>query len=389
MHQDLIAWRRHLHQNPETAFEEVETAKFVQEKLTGLGIEFKKNVGITGVVGLIKGEEPGPTVALRADMDALPIQDQKQVPYASKVKGKAHLCGHDSHTTMLLGAATLLSKNKPKKGQVKLIFQPAEENIGGAKKMIAEGVLQDPDVALIAGLHVHPLADTGYTAICPGISSANSDRFDLTIIGKGGHAAYPHMAVDSITVAAQVITALQQIVSRQVEPISPAVLTIGKIEGGFARNVIAPSVTINATVRTLDKNVRALMEQKIKQITKGICDAFGATYEIDYQNGYPSVFNDESLLPLLEQTANEILGEGKLAIRKNPSLGGEDFSYYAEQIPGIFFQLGIRNEEKGTTHSLHHPLFDIDEDALPFGAAMLAKFALNALEKLTTESTPF
>lgn len=381
IHNDLISWRRHLHQNPELAFEEESTALFVQEKLQELGIEYQSSIGRTGVVGLIKGEEPGPTVALRADMDALPIQDGKDVPYKSKVDGKAHLCGHDAHTTILLGAASLLTKFRPKKGQVKLVFQPAEEGFGGAKEMIKDGVLQNPDVSLIAGLHVHHTADTGYVTVCPGISSAATDGFNLTIYGKGGHAAHPHLSVDSIAVTAEVISSLQQIVSRQIEPTSPVVLTIGKISGGYARNVIAPSVTLEATVRTLDLQVREQMEGKINQIVKGICDAFGATYELEYNYGYPSVYNDESLLPLLEETTNAVLGEGKLSLAK-PSMGGEDFSYYAQQVPGIFFRLGIRNEEKGTTNPLHHPLFDIDEDALPLGSTMLAQFAINALNKL-------
>jgi amidohydrolase len=382
---ELTEWRRSLHQFPELGFEEFNTAKFVQDKLEEMGYSVQPNVGKTGVVAVLYGDFPGPTVGLRADMDALPIQDEKQVSYSSKVPGKAHLCGHDAHTTMLLGAAKVLSQHPPKKGQVKFIFQPAEEGLGGADAMIKDGVLKNPDVDIIAGLHVHHTAETGLVTVCPGLSTAGTDMFNLTIIGKGGHAAHPHLSVDSVTVTAQVITALQHIASRQVDPLSPIVLTIGKIQGGYARNVIAPSIRLEGTVRTLEPSVRETIEKRIRTVVQGVCQAFDATYELDYQYGYPSVINDESLVPLLTETATQILGEGSLSIAK-PSMGGEDFSYYVQKVPGIFFRLGIRNEEKNAIYPLHHPLFDIDEAALPFGSAMLSQFALNALKKLDKEN---
>ncbi|WP_456277830.1 M20 metallopeptidase family protein [Bacillus sp. AK128] len=381
---ELIEWRRTLHQFPELGFEEFATAKFVQEKLEEMGYSVQTQIGKTGVVAVLYGLSPGPTVGLRADMDALPIQDEKQVNYASKVPGKAHLCGHDAHTTMLLGAAKVLSQHPPEKGQIKFIFQPAEEGLGGADAMIKDGVLKNPDVDLIAGLHVHHTAETGYVTVCPGLSTAGTDMFNLTIYGKGGHAAHPHLSVDSVTVTAQVITALQHITSRQIDPLSPIVLTIGKIEGGYARNVIAPSIRLEGTVRTLEPSVRETIEARIRKVVLGVCEAFGATYELDYQYGYPSVINDEKLVPLLTETATQILGEGSLSLAR-PSMGGEDFSYYVQEVPGIFFRLGIRNEQKNTAYPLHHPLFDIDESALPLGTAMLSQFALNALKKLEQE----
>lgn len=384
IHSELIKWRRYLHQHPELGFEEENTSRFVQEHLQQLGIEVQAPLAKTGVVGLIRGEQPGPTVALRADMDALPIQDQKQVEYASKIDGKAHLCGHDAHTTMLLGAATLLAKNPPRVGNVKLLFQPAEEGLGGASAMIKEGALENPGVRAIAGLHVFPGVPTGHVTTVSGIACAAADEINIEIIGKGGHAAHPHLSVDSITVAAQVITAIQQIASRQVDPLLPLVITIGKMEGGYKRNIIAPSVRLEGTVRTLDPALRETIADQIERVIKGVCQAFNATYTYEYNYGYPSIINDESLIPYVEETAHEVLGEGTFSLVK-PSMGGEDFSYYTQKVPGIFFRLGVGNDQKGTTYPLHHPLFDIDEDALPLGSAMLAQFALNYLRKLENQ----
>lgn len=370
----LTAWRRHLHQHPELANEEIETARFVQEKLHSFGLNTESGVGKTGVVCLVEGETAGPTVALRADMDALPIQDGKSVSYASSISGTAHLCGHDAHTTMLLGAAQLLSRRPPKRGNVKLIFQPAEEGLAGAKAMIEDGVLSAPEVSAIFGIHVHHTLEVGHLSVCPGQSSAASDAFDLTIIGEGGHAAHPHLSVDAVVVASEIVTALQQLVSRQTNPLQPLVITVGKIEGGFARNVIAPSVRLEATVRTLHPEVRERVPKSLERLIKGVCDAFGATYILEYRYGYPSVHNHPSLVPVLQETAEEMLGAERLSLRE-PSMGGEDFAYYTEKIPGLIFRLGIRNENKGTTYPLHHPMFDIDESALPLGSALHASLA--------------
>lgn len=375
---ELVRWRRHLHQHPELGFEEVRTSRFVQETLRGLGLDVRAPLAKTGVSCLIEGEGRGPTVALRADMDALPIQDEKEVAYASSVPGKAHLCGHDAHTTILLGAARLLSKHRPKRGNVKLLFQPAEEGLAGAKAMIEDGALENPKVKAIAGLHVHHSAATGFVTVCPGLCTAAADAFDITVIGKGGHAAHPHLSVDAVAVSAQVISALQHIASRQTDPLSPLVITIGKIEGGYARNVIAPRVRLEGTARTLDPALREGLPTRLKNIVESVCQAFGGSYAFNYDYGFPSSYNDPVLLPVLERTAQDVLGAGRFSTVP-PTMGGEDFAFYAREIPGMFFRLGIRNEAKGSVYPLHHPKFDIDEDALPLGAAMLATFALHYL----------
>jgi amidohydrolase len=377
--EELINWRRYLHQNPELAFEEENTQHFIQTKLKDFGIE-SKPIAKTGVVALIKGNEEGPTFALRADMDALPIQEENDVPYISKIKGKAHMCGHDSHVAMLLGTAKLLAENPPNKGNVKLIFQPAEEIGGGAKAMVEEGVLLDPKVDAIAALHVYAKLPTGEITSERGISCAATDFFDVEIKSEGGHAAHPHLTVDPITTTAAVISSIQHIVSRQIDPLSPAVVTIGQIHGGNASNVIPSSVTFSGTVRTLDPAVRESMEERLDQIINGVTKAHGASYKLTYNYFFPSAVHDDELIPLLEETAREVLGEGKLTFSK-PSMGGEDFSYFTEKVPAITFRLGVGNEVKGTTNSLHHPKFNIDEDALEIGAAMLAQIAANYLSK--------
>ena len=376
--EDLILWRRTFHQNPELGFEEIKTSEFVQEKLTEMGVSYEVIAG-TGVAALIEGESPGPTIALRGDMDALPIQDEKNVPYSSKVEGKAHLCGHDAHTAMLLGAAKLLVKNKPQKGNVKLIFQPAEEGLFGAETLIKHGVLESPRVDAIAGLHVNPMVATGHVTCSQREVCAAADFFDVEIFGVGGHAAHPHHSVDSITIASEVVSSLQQIVSRQVDPLSPTVLTIGQIHGGSANNAIAPSVKIGGTVRTLDPEVRSTIEDRMEKVIKGVTEGLGGTYKFDYKYMYPVLLNDETLIPSLEDTVESVLGEGSFSISK-ASMGGEDFSFYAQQVPGIFFRLGVRNEDKNAMYPLHHPMFDLDEEALPYGSAILAEYALNYLK---------
>lgn len=375
----LIAWRRDFHQFPEIGFEEVRTSGIVAEHLRRLGLEVTTGVGKTGVVGLLRGEAPGPTVALRADMDALPIQDNKQAPYRSQIANKAHLCGHDAHTSMLMGAAELLvGLGKPKAGNIKFIFQPAEEGLAGAKAMMEDGVLENPKVDAIAGLHVYPGLDSGTIGFAKGVAFASVDSARIKIVGKGGHAARPHEAVDAIAAAAQVVTALQNIPSRMIDPLETAVVTIGKISGGYMGAAIAPEVEMLGSIRTLSPEVRNRMPELIERVVRGTTEAFGAGYELDYEIGYPVVRNDEAMVDLVAEASERLFGEKRWSSIK-PSTGGEDFAYYSEAVPAAFFRLGTGNSDNKTRFPLHHPDFDLDENALPCGTAMLSAVALHYL----------
>lgn len=375
----IIEWRRHLHRNPELSFEEYKTSEFVKEKLEKLNFEIEYPVAKTGLVATLKGKSEGPTVALRADMDALPIQEEGETEYKSTVDGVGHLCGHDAHTAILLGTAHILSENPPKRGNVKLLFQPAEEGYGGAEVMVQEGALKNPDVDAVAGLHVHPTIKTGETSITEGFATACTDAFNIKIIGKGGHAAHPHLSVDPIAISSTVIASLQQIVSRNIDPLENIVLTIGKIEGGFARNVIAPEVRLEGTVRLLNPELRPKVKETMDKYLNGVTSGMGASYEMEYTYGYPSVYNEPSLIPALRSTVDKILGKNQL-LDVNPSMGGEDFSYFAREVPGVFFRLGTNGGED-TAYPNHHPKFNVDEDALPYGAAILTQFAYDYIEK--------
>ena len=372
----VVAWRRDFHQHPELGFEEHRTSRIVAKHLTKLGLEVTTHVGKTGVVGLLRGENPGPTIGLRADMDALPIQDQKSVPYCSQTPGKAHLCGHDAHTSMLMGAAELLvGLGKPKHGNIKFVFQPAEEGLAGAKAMINDGLLDNPKIDAMAGLHVYPGVSTKSITVTKGTAFASADSIHIKVIGKGGHAARPHEGVDAIAIAAQVITALQHVASRLVDPLEPVVVTIGKIEGGYMGTAIAPEVDMVGTVRTLNSELRERMPQLIEDIIRGVTQSYGADYEFRYSFGYPVVVNDERMVDFLTKTSERVFGEKRWAYTK-PSTGGEDFAFYSEVIPSVFFRLGVCDGQDYSSYPLHHPKFDLDEQALPYGIAMLSAIAL-------------
>ena len=379
---ELIEIRRTLHQYPELGFEETNTSKFIKDFLRKEGIQFKEFAG-TGVCGIIEGTKEGvnnKVIGLRADIDGLPMQDKKVCSYASKVSGKMHACGHDGHTTILLGAAKLLNKNKDKfNGTVKLIFEPAEETTGGAKVMIEEGVLTNPTVDVMCGLHVEETLDAGMIMVRRGTVNAASNPFNITIKGSGGHGAYPDTAIDPIVMASHVVTSLQSIVSREIKPVNPTVVTIGSIHGGTAQNIIPNEVKLGGIIRTMTNEDREFAKARLKEIVNGICTTFRGSAEIEIEESYPCLYNDDNMVKILEDSAINIIGSENVKVQKNPKLGVESFAYFANKVPSVFYFLGIRNEEKGIVHPAHNSLFDIDEDALPIGVAIQCEVAMNYL----------
>lgn len=359
----LVEIRRDLHMHPELGFEEVRTPEKIAQYLTDLGIEVRTKVGGRGVVGTLRGGKEGKTVALRADFDALPIQDEKEVPYRSTIDGKMHACGHDGHTAALLGVATVLAKYKEKlAGNVVFIHQFAEEvPPGGAKPMVEDGALGGVDV--VFGAHLQSQLPLGQISVKEGYQSAASDIFDIKISGKGGHGAYPHESVDPVFTASQLVVNLQQVVSRNVNPIESAVLTVGSIQSGDINNVIPDTATLKGTVRTYVPEVRDLIEKRLKQITEATCLATGATYEINYLRGYDAVWNHPKETNYLREVAGRVVGKDNIKEAK-PTMGGEDFCYYLQKVPGTFFNVGARLSDDSKVFPHHHPRFDFDEKAI-------------------------
>ncbi|MCR9172029.1 MAG: M20 family metallopeptidase [bacterium] len=376
IYEKVRGYREHLHANPELSYQEHETMKFVSEQLTAIGVEHKTGVGETGVVGIIRGDhhdQNASCVALRADLDALPIAEANDVPYKSKVEGVMHACGHDVHTSVLLGAAEILQEIRNELPQpVKLIFQPGEEkNPGGATYMIRDGALENPKVDRIFALHVFPDMETGHVGFKEGLYMASCDEVHLTIIGKGGHGATPHRCIDPIFTGAEIITSLQQIVSRKCDPKIPCVLSFGHFEALGATNVIPEKAHIKGTFRTMNEPWReealALIENSIRSIAK----SNGAEVDLNISRGYPYLENHPETTANMRELVKEYLGEAvvhDLPIR----LTAEDFSYYSQEVPACFFRLGVRNEAKGIVHGVHHPRFDIDPEALRIGIQMMA-----------------
>ena len=376
---EFIAIRHHLHAHPELSYKEFETSKFVQSKLSSFGIPFEVKA-TTGVLGMIKGKNPDSRViALRADMDALPILEENEVDYKSLNPGIMHACGHDVHTSILLGAAKILNELKDEwEGTIKLLFQPGEErNPGGASFMIKDGVLENPRPQAIFGLHVHPGLDLGKLSFRKGRVMASADEIYITIRSKGGHAAAPHLTADTILVASQLIVSLQQVISRNNNPISPSVLSICSIQGGHTTNVIPSEVKMMGTFRAMDEAWRSKAHELIRNQAKGIAEATGAEIDLHIDIGYPTVDNDPALTETAWQLANTYMGKENVS-ETEMRMGAEDFGYYTQVIPGCFYRLGVRNKEKGIIHNVHTPQFNIDERAIEIGMGMMAWLGASA-----------
>lgn len=375
----LSAWRRDFHQHPELAFQEHRTSAVVAQHLAQLGLEVQTGVGLTGVVGIIEGVTDGPTVMLRFDMDALPVHEETGLSFASEISGKMHACGHDGHMAIGLGVATLLARQSSNlAGQIKFVFQPAEEVANGARAMIDAGVLQDPAPDVAFGLHLWSQMPLGQAVVKPGPLWASADRIDLEIVGRGTHGAMPHQGIDAIVVAAYAITQLQSIISRSRDPLAPAVLSIGSIAGGGAFNVLAERVQMSGTLRTFDPAVRAGIIERMHVLLTGICAAHGATYRLELSDYAPPVVNDPTATARLRVVVEAMLGPQ--AVADGPMMMvAEDMAEYLNRVPGSFFVLGAMPDSVSWAEPHHSPRFDIDERSLPLGVAILAETAAGYL----------
>ncbi|MEB3829481.1 M20 metallopeptidase family protein [Phormidium sp. CCY1219] len=371
----LVEWRRWLHQRPELGFQEHLTSEFVARKLQEWGIEHQTGVAQTGIVATIKGAKPGPILAIRADMDALPILEENQVPYRSLHDGKMHACGHDGHTAIALGTAYYLAHHRDDfAGTVKLLFQPAEEGPGGAKPMIEAGVLENPTVDAIVGLHLWNNLPIGTVGVRSGPLMAATECFRCQIHGKGGHGAMPHQTIDSILVASQVVQALQTIVARNVNPVDAAVVTVGTLHAGTALNVIADSASMSGTVRYFNPELGEHIPQRIQDIIAGVCQGHGATYDLDYWRLYPPVINDPAIADLVRSVATNVIETPAGVVPECQTMGGEDMSFFLQEVPGCYFFLGTANLSQNLAYPHHHPRFDFDESALQTGVEIFVRF---------------
>jgi amidohydrolase len=379
----IIKCRRDLHQIPEIGLNLPKTSAYVSNELKNMGIEFRENVGVSGIVGLIRGSKEGKTIALRADMDALPIKEETGLPFASG-NGNMHACGHDAHAAILLGVSKILSENKDKiKGNVKLIFQPAEEGPGGAKPMLSEGAFENPKVDAILGLHVGNLMQglkKGSIVVSYDSMMACLDRFRLKLIGKGCHGAYPETGVDPVVMTGNFLTVLQTIVSREIAATDNAVVTVGKIHGGQAYNIIPNYVELEGTVRAVHQSVREYLADRLEGIAKGISEAMRGTYEFDYTFGYPPLVNDEEFTKSFVSSAKKIMPEEDIITLKKPVMGGEDMAYFLNEVPGTFFFVNNPQEVEGQCYPHHNSKFDIDESVLLRAAALLVQGTLDFLD---------
>ncbi len=389
LHPQVITWRRQIHQYPELGFEETLTAQFIAEKLESWGIDYQANIAKTGIVATIQGDRqrdrPGKVLAIRADMDALPIQEQNDLDYRSQHPGKMHACGHDGHVAIALGTACYLASHRHTfNGTVKIIFQPAEEGPGGAKPMIEAGVLQNPQVDAIIGLHLWQQLPLGTVGVRSGPLMAAVETFRCTVLGRGGHGAIPQQTVDSIVVATQIVNALQTIVARNIDPIDSAVVTVGEFHAGTACNVIADTARLSGTIRYFNPKYADYFHPRLEQLIAGVCGMHGATYDLSYEKFYPPVINDETIADLVRQIAQTVVTEtslpNNLVTPHCQTMGGEDMSYFLQEVPGCYFFLGSANADRGLTFAHHHPQFNIDETALALGMEIF----IQCVEKILT-----
>jgi hippurate hydrolase len=375
--EDIVSLRREIHREPELGFETKMTAEKVLDALEGLPLEVETGIAENGIVATLKGEGDGPTVALRADMDALPIQEETDLPFASENDGKMHACGHDGHTSMLVGAVRALSQDHLRErlnGSVKFIFQPAEEGGGGGRVMVEEGVAEG--VSSIFALHLWPGLPFGKAATKAGPIMAAADAFEMRVKGKGGHGAMPHLTTDAVAIAAQIVTALQTVVSREVNPVEPAVLTVGEIEAGLAFNIIPETARLGGTVRTLDADLRERIPERMEELARGIAGGMRGDAELDYHFSYPVTRNDADAAEFALGVIGELFGEENVVELTDSSMGAEDFAFFLEHVPGAFIWLGV-----GDVSGLHTPKFAFDEEILPQGSALLAALALKSLSE--------
>ena len=370
--------RRSIHQCPELAFKEEKTAELVTKSLKKIGIKYQAGVAETGVVGRLIINEKAPTIGLRADMDALPVTENTDLPFASQNPGIMHACGHDGHVAMVLGAAAVLKQNPPE-GNVVFIFQPAEEGEGGAKPMIEQGALDNVDA--IFGGHIESHYKLGEIGIKSGLHTSHADAFEIRITGKGGHAARPHEAIDAVLIASQMVINLQTIISRDIDPVYPSVLTIGYLRSGTVNNAIAEKAVLKGTIRTTDESVRNQITEKIRKLASSLAILYDAEIKVILKPGYPPIINEEVATKYAIQVAEKLVGKSRTVAIPYPSLGGEDFSYYLQQIPGCFVRFGAAKEGHEVTLS-HSPTFDFDEEVLRVGAAYMSELVRYAVKKL-------
>jgi amidohydrolase len=383
LHEEVVGWRHHLHRYPELSNRETATAAYIAERLNKAGIEVQKGVGGTGVVGMIKASDPdGKVIAIRADMDALPIKEQNDITYKSENEGVMHACGHDVHMAVLLGAARIINDMKDNfKGQVKLIFQPSEETYpGGAQAMIKDGVLENPVPDIILGEHVYPELDSGKIGLKAGKYMASTDEIFITVHGKGGHGAIPDRNIDPVVIAANIIIALQQIVSRSAKPSIPSVLSIGRVIADGRTNIIPDKVEMEGIIRTFDENWRLEMREKIRKIASSVAEGLGGSCEVTINPGYPYLENDKKVTEKVEELAQAYLGHENV-VELEPRMTAEDFAYYLHHIPGCFYRLGVRNETSGVTSSLHTATFNVDESSIETGMGLMAWMVISQLKE--------